>query len=245
MRCCWRRGLAWGLGHVGPARPPASAGPGLPPPLLGLSSGDSVGGGVAVRFSFRGGGRGPGSGGSSVSCVWVLSTESSPQGCVTHWPGSPGCRASVGGQSGLRVMGCSGPGPGPAGGRAGRGPRAGAPLCVCVCVALCSPARSSPLAAPGPPRVFLAVLLQGPACPEVAVTSRPELCLVSAPPLRGWSPGRDRVEPRSGGKCQVELGPPPPSTQGPDRSQAGAGAGNRSRRASGVPAAPSPSGPRA
>lgn len=175
-----------------------------------------------MRFSFRGGGWGPGSGGSSVSCVWVLSTESSPQGCVTHWPGSPGCRASVGGQSGLRFMGCSGPGPGPAGGCAGRGrgrgPRTGAPLCVCVCVALCSPARSSPLATPGPPRVFLTVLLQGPACPEVAVTSRPELCLVLS---SVWSRrrrceaghrggiGLSRAREGSARSCSGRLPPPP------------------------------------
>lgn len=111
-------GSGLGPGARGPRPASASAGPehGLPPPLLGLSSGDSVGGGVAVRFSFRGGGWGPGSGGSSVSCVWVLSTESSPQGCVTQAgvPRLPGqCwrseRLAIHGVQRPRPRACGGP----------------------------------------------------------------------------------------------------------------------------------------
>lgn len=179
-------GLAWGLGHVGPAGRSlqalswASAARGAPGRLpllsLGVSSWEgSWGRGGRVFLVLRGRWR-PGSGGSSASCVWVV--VSSPLSLGLHGGGAHRPRPLAAGpvfavRAASDSLGCSVPGPGPAwvsapavpsAGR-GRGPALpsdwGTP-CFCACVALCSPGWPSPWGLRGHPELSSLFLSRAP-----------------------------------------------------------------------------------
>lgn len=179
---------------LGPCLGPGARGPRLAsgprgllaavhPLSLGVSSWESGWGrgGNARWFCGDGGGRDPGCG--SASCVWVvLSTVPSPWDCVTHRPGSPGCRASVCSPSCFRFVGAQRPPPWAClGVRSGRGPALPSdwvPLVSESASPSAHPAGRAPWGLRGHPEfsLCLTVPLQGPACPEVAVAS----CLLSS-----------------------------------------------------------------
>lgn len=239
-------GLAWGLGHVGPAGRSlqalswASAGRGAPGRLpllsLGVSSWEgSWGRGGRVFLVLRGRWR-PGSGGSSASCVWVVvGSPLSPglhggglTGPVPWLPGQClqpelllirwGAASLAPGLPGCPLRPC----PRPAVPVAQHCPRTGAPRVSAPASPSAHPA-SRALGDSGATLSFPHCSSPGPRLPRGGRDLlSPELCLASAG-AAGWSPGRDRVEPSSEGSARSSSGRRLPPSRGlrpqPGRSQ--------------------------